>query len=295
MLAALLIGAAGILLVLLKWVFPGEVVLPQSFSVANVQIHYYGLILGLAVLSSYFLARRRAPQFGVSYAQLDNIVITLIIGGFIGARVYHIFSSWDYYWHNPLQMLAVWNGGLSIFGAIIGGLVALVVYRHWTSMSVSMLKLLDWLTPSVVLGQIIGRFGNLFNYEAYGVPTNLPWKMFVPQSFRLPPYEMSMYFHPLFLYEALAGLLILAILLNFPSLAKRLKLPQTPGILFWLWLALYGLTRLITETLRVDSPYLFGVKQNLLAAGLMVLLALIMLIKAYRSQPNFTSNEPNYS
>src|ERR1700680_5031790 len=101
------------------------------------------------------------------------------MGSVIGGRFYHFFSLFIYYQAHPIDIVKVWNGGLSIYGAVFGALITLWILQK-TLVSRVTLDTLDWLTPSLILGQIIGRFGNLFNYEVFGYPTNLPWKMFVP-------------------------------------------------------------------------------------------------------------------
>ena len=263
--------------VLISLVFPGKVILPQIFHILSWPIRIYGLILGLSVLAGYELARRRSGRFKIPQDQLDNIAIVLIITGLIGARLYHVFSSLEYYAANPIAIAFIWHGGLSIFGAVLGGAVGLWLYQKYSSLKQAFLIILDWLAPSLVLGQILGRLGNLFNYEAYGLPTMLPWKMFVPVEFRLTPYQSAEFFHPLFLYESLGCLLILLILLNFSKLTKRYQWLNFPGAQILVWLLLYGVLRLGTESLRLDSPYLFGMKQNLLVAGLMVVVAIVVL------------------
>lgn len=259
-----------ILAILIYFVFPGKILLPQFFQILGWQIRIYGLLLGVAVLASYELARRHAKAHQLPEEQIDNIAIVLIGSGLIGARLYHVFSSWEYYLANPVAILLIWQGGLSIFGAVIGGVIGLWIYLRTIKLGIPLAKVLDWLTPSLVLGQIIGRFGNLFNYEAYGLPTQLPWKMFVPTEFRLAPYLAAEFFHPLFLYESLGSLLILVILLNFSKLTSRFNWLEFPGARIWLWVGLYGILRLGTESLRVDSPYFLGLKQNLLVAILMI-------------------------
>jgi phosphatidylglycerol:prolipoprotein diacylglycerol transferase len=270
--AVLVLGA----ILLIMKVFSGEIVLANNFSVAGISIHYYGLILALASMSGYMMARQRAKKLGIPPAEVADIFVWVFVSGFIGARLYHVVSSWDYYIENPVEVFFVWNGGLSIFGAILGGLIGLYFYKKLKHLSLNYYVLLDWLAPSVMLGQIIGRFGNLVNYEAYGKPTELPWKMFVPVANRLFPYEAFAFFHPVFLYEALAGLLILLILLNFSRLNTLFNWPRFSGQIFWAWIGLYGFVRILTEYLRVDSPYLGLFKQNMLVAGLMIGVAIVV-------------------
>lgn len=258
---------------LVLYIFSGDIILPQFFSIFGLRIYYYGLFMALGVLVAYYFAKSRIEHYGIKQNDLDNIVLILIINGFIGARLYHVFSSFAYYQNHWPEILSVWNGGLSIFGAIIGGLIGVYAYQRFylAETQVSLLKLLDFLAPSVIIGQVIGRVGNLFNYEAYGVPTNLIWKMFVPQIFRTPPYEVFEFFHPLFLYEALAGLLILILLLKLVDIVRT-------GQIFFIWLGLYSLVRFGTELLRIDSPYLFGVKQNLISSAILAVVSFVLIV-----------------
>jgi phosphatidylglycerol:prolipoprotein diacylglycerol transferase len=274
--------AALVLVVSVFWlakVFSGKWVLLQSFFVGPLQIRFYGITMALAVGAGWWLATKRAPAYGIAYEQVDRILLLLIAGGFIGARLYHVVSSWQYYVAHPLDALKVWHGGLSIFGALFGGLIVLlfVVYRRKSFSSPKLLFVLDWLAPSVLLGQIIGRFGNLFNYEAYGYPTNLPWKMFVPAPFRFEAFASAQYFHPLFLYEALGNVLILFVLLKAVQLLKR-------GSLFFVYVFLYTMLRFGLEHLRVDSTFLTPtLRLNVVVSGVLCLLSLCGLLYAVKA------------
>ncbi|MDQ3018588.1 MAG: prolipoprotein diacylglyceryl transferase [bacterium] len=253
----------------LKAVFAGQLILPQAFNLGPLSIRFYGLCLALAASAAYFLAVRRSKQYGLDSSATESVVLFLLVGGFVGARLYHVVSEIGYYIQNPLLIPAVWRGGLSIFGAILGGIAALALYTRYSEAGkkISLLSLLDWIVPSVVLGQIIGRFGNLFNYEAYGNPTSVSWKMFVPPQFRLAPFEKVEYFHPLFLYEAIASGIILIILL-------RLSPKLDPGKLFFLWLLLYNAVRFFLEIIRLDSVMVSGIRLNMIVAGILALIGL---------------------
>ena len=196
---AILIGCVGFFVI--SWVlspfFSGRFTLPQHVSLGGFRVQFYGAIIALAAAVGYWLALRRRVRYGIEKDDADVIILAIVIAGFVGARLYHVISEFGFYADNLLGVFAVWNGGLSIFGAGIGGVIAIYVYVRYTS-NYSMLHLLDWLTPSVVVGQIIGRFGNFMNYELYGSPTSLPWKMFIPVQFRTPPYELVQFYHPLF-------------------------------------------------------------------------------------------------
>lgn len=277
----------------LYYVFSGSVVLPQSFSLGPLTVRYYGITMALAVGAGWWLALKRAVRFGVTTAQADSLLQWLVLGGFIGARLYHVASSWQYYWQYPVDIFKVWQGGLSIFGALLGGFVIVVIFVFKGNLLVGSsdhatpnpsylrrgrgeraLHLLDWLIPSVVLGQIIGRFGNFFNYEAFGYPTRLPWKMFVPIQFRPEQLVQSAFFHPLFLYEALGSLLILCVLL---LLSKRKNLAA--GNLFFLYLFLYNALRFVIEFGRVDSTFLWGIiRLNSLTSAVLCMVGLAGLV-----------------
>lgn len=249
----------------LNQVFSGALILPQSFNLGLLAIHYYGIIMALAVAAGFYFALKRAAFFGLDARQAEDILFWVIIGGFIGARLYHVFSSWAYYWRYPLDILKVWNGGLSIYGAVLGGILTLWLYKRISHFPFSIFNSLDWLAPSVLLGQIIGRFGNLFNYEAFGYPTNLPWRMFVPAQFRPPGFGNFSFFHPFFLYELIGSLIILFLLL------KVIKLKVSGGLFFW-YLLLYNLLRFALEFLRIDSTFIYGFRLN---AGVSLILALV--------------------
>ncbi len=302
-------------------VFSGEWMLPQMFTVGPLSIRYYGITMALAVGAGWWLALRRAPHYGFTGSQADILFQWLVVAGFVGARLYHVASSWQYYWQYPLDILKVWHGGLSIFGALIGGFLVVVIFviknkqidfneasavipSESSSRGISITKavdsstpkatlgmtmlgegnvqnsafnilhLLDWLIPSVVLGQIIGRLGNFFNYEAFGYPTTMPWKMFVPVQFRPEELVQYTFFHPLFLYEALGNVLILAVLLGC---GRGKKWPV--GQLFFLYLFLYNTLRFALEFLRVDSTFLWGfIRLNTLSSAVLCLMGIAGLV-----------------
>jgi len=252
----------------LSRVFSGAWILPQSFSVGALTIHYYGIFMASAVAAGYLLAIKRAKNFGIQADQADVIIFWLVIGGFVGARLYHVLSSIEYYSHHAIDIFKVWNGGLSIYGAVLSGLVCVLLFAK--SYKLKALYLLDWLTPSLVLGQIIGRFGNFFNYELYGYPTHLPWKMFVPVQFRGIAYQNNAFFHPLFLYEAIGNAIILFILL------KVLKKPL-PGALFLWYVLLYNVLRFFLEFLRIQSTIAFGLRINAYVSLVLAIAAVALL------------------
>ncbi|MFH0905685.1 MAG: prolipoprotein diacylglyceryl transferase [bacterium] len=209
-------------------------------------VYWYGLLIALGVLAGYvwlvvpLAHRRRLDQEKVLLA-----VIWGLIGGIIGARLLFVMLKWPLYAGDFGSILAVSQGGLSVHGALLGGVIAIWFYA--VSQRISFAQLCDVFAPAAMLGQVIGRFGNFFNQEAFGGPTNLPWKMFVAPEFRPPQFASFNYFHPTFLYEALGGALILI------GLLKLFAKPLPAGSIVAWYLILYSSLRFLIEFFRVDS------------------------------------------
>ena len=188
--------------------------MPNGFSIGPIFVHFYGIVIMIGVLAGSWLAQKEADRRGQDGKQIWDLLIWILISGIIGARLWHILTpspslieqgvtTWYYFTH-PLDAVAIWKGGLGIPGAVIGGIIALWFYtrRH----KLPFLLWLDILAPSVALGQAIGRWGNFFNQELYGAPTQLPWAIFIDSQHRLPGFENQAMYHPLFLYESLWNL-----------------------------------------------------------------------------------------
>jgi len=269
------------LVVFLSFVFSGRLILPQKLNLGFFSVRFYGIIMASAVGSGFYLALKRASKYGIKPTDAEDLLIWIIVGGFIGARLYHVFSSFGFYWSNPLQIFQVWNGGLSIFGAVLGGLLALIIYRRLYNFKFSIFNLLDWLTFSLIMGQIIGRFGNLFNYEAFGYPTGVVWKMFVPIEFRPVSFIGFQYFHPWFLYEIL-GLLII---LLFLKIIIKKRWSYISGSLFLWYLLLYNVMRFILEFNRIDSTFIgtSRIRLNSISSLVLALLSGILIVILYKN------------
>jgi phosphatidylglycerol---prolipoprotein diacylglyceryl transferase len=266
----LLITSGGIVAAALAcWLFvesfSGRVVFNQSFWIGGFEVRYYGLTLGAAILTSYFLARINAWRFGLSKEEIDRVAFWTVIAAAVGARIYFILFAFEYFSENINEIWQFWHGGLSIYGAILGGLVFLLI---WTRKRIySVWQILDLAALAMPLGQAIGRLGNFVNYEAYGHATSVPWKMFVPAEFRADLTQS--YYHPVFLYE---GLFSLGLFLLLMKLRGRVK----PGVLALTYLMSYSAIRFFLEPLRVDSVFIGGFRADqavsvivFLAAGLM--------------------------
>jgi phosphatidylglycerol:prolipoprotein diacylglycerol transferase len=223
-----------------------------AFELGPLQIRWYGILMATSILVGFWLAHRRAVQEGLPADELIRAGQWGVVAGLIGARLYEVVFNWDYYGRFPGKIVAVWEGGLAMHGGLlVGPLVGAWLAWKW---GVPVLRGLDVAAPSMVLGQAIGRWGNFFNEEAFGRPTELPWKLYISPPHRPPDVRQFDFFHPTFLYESLWNLLVLAILV----LAARRRLGRYPGAVFFAYVGLYSLGRFFIEALRLDSFWVGG-------------------------------------
>ena len=177
------------------------------FTVGPVTFHLYGLMIGLGVLVGAWVASKKDKK-------IWDCLVWVIGGGIIGARLYHVVDWWSYYSQHLSQIPAVWQGGMGIYGGILGGILGLWIYtRRREEPNLRLLKLLDVGALGLPLGQAIARWGNYFNQELYGLPTNLPWGIYIRPENRLLEVMDFKYFHPLWLYESLWCLIIFIIII----------------------------------------------------------------------------------
>jgi phosphatidylglycerol:prolipoprotein diacylglycerol transferase len=249
-------------------------------------IHWYGVLIVSGVMLGALYAAWRASRNGDDPDHVWNALTIAIILGIIGARLYHVFSDpeggmvgWDYYRTHPIEILYIWQGGLGIYGAIIGGLLGVVLYT-WRA-GLRPLKWLDYGAPGLALGQAIGRWGNFVNQELYGPPTDLPWGLMIDPEHRIVPYNnLEKYppdtlFHPTFLYESLWALLVFGVLaLIAHKLEDRLK----EGDILLGYLIGYPLGRFFLEYLRPDAWMIGPIAAAQLFAIIMVVAASAILI-----------------
>ena len=220
---------------------------PIALQIGPLAIRWYGLLIATAVLLGTSLAHREAIRRGEDPDHLLNVIVVGVMSALVGARHYYVLFNWGYYSAKPLKILAVWEGGLAIHGGILGGALATAIYT--IRRKLPLLIYLDIMAPPLVLGQAIGRWGNFFNQEAFGTPTDLPWKLYIEPYRRPPRLATSEFFHPTFLYESVWDLGVFVIL--YVLLRRRLE--RRPGALSLCYLGLYALGRFFIEGLRIDS------------------------------------------
>lgn len=239
-------------------------------------IRWYGILMATAIVVGLWLGYRQARREGLPADDIISAAQWAVLAGLVGARLYEVAFNWDYYGQYPLKIFAVWEGGLAIHGAlIVGPLVGVWLARRWR---LPVLRSLDVVAPSIALGQAIRRWGNFFNEEAFGAPTDLPWKLYISPPHRPPGLEQYEYFHPTFLYESLWDLAVFAALVAW----LRPRLRSRPGGLFFAYLGLYSVGRFAIEALRLDSFWIGGLRVPQLASVAGVIVALIGLAWVHR-------------
>ena len=263
---------------------------PVAFTIGTIPVHWYGIIIVSAAMVGGWVASIEAKRRGLDPDEVWNGLIVALIFGIIGARLYHVFSSpeggsvgWSYYRQNPAAILKIWEGGLGIYGAIIGGMIGVLLYC-WIR-KFSPLEWLDVGAPGLAAAQVIGRWGNFVNQELYGPPTNLPWGLTISPEHRIYPYNdlskypASTHFHPVFLYESLWSLLGFALLM---WAGRRFKDRLREGDIFLLYLAWYPLGRFFIEFLRPDAWMMGGLAAAQVFALLVIVLAVLVMVFLHR-------------
>lgn len=226
--------------------------IPNSilFTLGPIKIHWYGLLIFLAFWLAFFISLKRSKKYNLTKEHIYDLSFWLFIVGLIGARLYHVFSELPYYLHNPKEILFFWQGGLGIYGAVFGGILILWLWAKKSQKS--FLSLLDFYAPLIILGLAIGRWGNFFNQEIYGQPTNQTWGLFISPENRLAGYENFAYFHPIFFYESITCLLI------FTFLLLKDKSKNFNGQIIFSAAFFYSIFRFFNEWLRIDYQPTWG-------------------------------------
>ena len=314
---------------------PGDI----AFSIGSLPIYYYGIIMAASISLGIFTANLIAKKY---YPEINAEVIYdispyLIIGAIIGARLYYCLLSFKYFITNPLEIIQLWHGGISIHGAILGGLIAGIIYAKRNKLPI--LKLCDIFSYGLILGQALGRWGNFFNSEAFGRPTENFLKLYIPIYKRPLQYLQCDYFHPTFLYESILDICIFLILffiirkitshlftfspshpkitsnvtlnsiqgricelpcdaestsqakavaVNFDSVSATAYVSSArrdDGIIFFSYLILYSIARIIIEQVRIDSVLnIFGVPIAQVVSVIIILIASFGIFRLIRNK-----------
>ena len=277
---------------------PCELGLQPGFCLGPVPVRFYGIIIVTAALIGGFVATREARRLGENTDRIWDALIFIIIAGIIGARLYHVLSTpagcsenvpfcgWPWYRNHPLDaIIGITQGGLGIFGAIVGGLIVVLIYvRHY---KLSLARYLDIAAPALIIAQAIGRWGNFVNQELYGPPTDLPWGISIGENYRYGEFrDFTRYpldttrFHPLFLYESVINLIGFIFLV---LVARKWKRKQE-GDLILIYMMWYGVNRIVVESLRPDAWTLAGglPTAQLISIGMVVIGAGVLIARHVR-------------
>ncbi len=245
---------------------PGDTFLDLGF----LTIRWYGLLISISVVIGLFISKKLAKSRNINPQYISDILPSLIISSIIGARAYYVIFEWRQYsgnnfftsfdlFNNVIQIpsfLAIWQGGIAIHGGLLGGSLCILFFCKFKNIHLK--TFIDILMPSIILGQSIGRWGNFFNNEAFGIPTDLPWKLFIPIQNRPIEFINYQFFHPTFIYESLWNFLIFILLITI-FYQQNNKNSVRPGFIGCLYLISYSFGRFWIEGLRIDPLCIGGI------------------------------------
>lgn len=255
--------------------------IPQTIEIGPLTLHAYGLIIAFAVLTGWYIAKKRAYLYKIDIKIFDKWILLIpLMTSLIGARTYHILDYWSVYSLHPIEVFNIQNGGIGIWGALIGAIIGFYIVSYLEK--ISFMKMIDLAAPSLALGQAIGRFGNWINQEGFGPPTTLPWKVYISAQNRPPQFPFTSYYHPTFFYEAGLNLIAFIVLIY---LSKKYKLP---GQIFGFYLIFYGTIRFLLEFYRIDTWTVGSTKVAQVISAVSLLLGLY-LVKRGLGDRHFTN------
>ncbi len=255
---------------------------PIIFELGPLALRYYGLCIALGIAVGTWLTGRELARKGYDASLALDALFFVVPLGFIGARAYHVATDYDLYAEDPFPgVFEVWNGGLGIYGAVAGGFLGVLLFGWYRG--ISPLAFADAAAPGLILAQAVGRWGNYFNQELFGRPSNLPWAIRIAPENRPVGYADAEAFHPTFLYESIWDVLVCLILL---WVARRFADRLKNGDVFLLYVSLYSVGRFFVEALRIDPAFLIGasIRGNLFVSSVLALgFAMILLLRHSRS------------
>lgn len=235
---------------------------PVAFKIFGIEVMWYGILISLGVLIGTAIALRETKRQGINENDFIDMLLYAIPAALIGARIYYVIFSWDYYKDNLSQIFNFRGGGLAIHGAIISAVIVAILFTRKRRMN--FWQIADIASPSIILGQAIGRWGNYINQEAYGTPTDLPWGIMID----------GIKVHPTFLYESIGDFLVFLFLLWY-----RRKKVKVSGEVFLLYIMLYSIVRFFVEGLRTDSLMFGPIRVAQLVSVITVILSLFYINK----------------
>lgn len=248
---------------------------PVAFKLGNLSVKWYGIIMAVAIILAVSMAIFEGRKRQIESDDFMDLLLWAVPLGYVGARIYYVIFEWHYYSQHLDEIIAIWNGGIAIYGGLLAGLAVLLVFCYKRMLPPFLM--LDIITPGVMAAQILGRWGNFINQEAHGGPTTLAFL----QSLHLPDFIINqmkiggVYYQPTFLYESffnLIGLLIILLLRHRKYLFKQ-------GEIFMLYLAWYSVVRFFVEGMRTDSLYLWGsIRVSQMLSVILLIVVIVLFI-----------------
>lgn len=246
---------------------------PVAFTIFNMEIRYYSLFILIGVGIAYFMIVREAKRFNVSSDFIFNMFFWTLIFGIIGARLYYVVFNWEYFGSHIGEIWQIWQGGLAIHGGILFGLITISLYTK--KYNIRTLKILDIVVVPLILAQAIGRWGNFFNSEAYGVATSISHleSLYIPEFVIRGMNINGITYTPTFFYESIFCALGFVVLCIFRRL-KYVKVGQISGM-YLMW---YGVLRFFIEASRTDSLTFFGFKMAQIVSVIMFIIGIVLFV-----------------
>lgn len=248
---------------------------PVAFNLGPISVRWYGIIIVTGIVLAYIVGQKEGEKRGLPKDFFADLLLWAVPISIISARIYYVMMKWDFYSANPDKIIQIWNGGIAIHGALIGAVITAYVFCR--NRGVSFLKVADIAAPSILIGQIIGRWGNFMNQEAFGGPVSRDFleSLFLPNWIIEQMYieELGTYVHPTFLYESVWNFIGLIIIL----LLRKVNLQR--GELFFIYIIWYSIGRFFIEAMRTDSLYLVGELRSAQVVSIVgIIVAMILIV-----------------
>ena len=257
-----------------------------AFSIFGIDIYWYGIIIALAIMIALLILKLQDGKFGIEFNTILDLAIYLIPISLISARIYYVLFNLQQYTNNPLKIFNLRDGGMAIYGGIIGGLITCIIFCK--KRKIKILNMLDYIVPVLALGQAIGRWGNFINIEAHGTETNSIFRMGIIEN------GTYMEVHPTFLYESIITFFLAILLLNIKDSEKIKKdskkqlIRKYPGQVTFIYLIVYSFARFFIEGIRTDSLMLFNFRiSQILSMAIFVVSCLILTYKELKHKKSY--------
>jgi len=258
---------------------------PIILHIGGFELRWYGVAIALAVVAAVIIGARRGKKKGIPANEIYFLAPWVLIGGLVGARLFHVVDNFGYYMANPLQIIAFQQGGLAIWGGLAGGGIAGLVFARVRHIPLG--RLVDTLVPALLVAQIIGRFGCIINGDAYGGVTNLPWAfIYTNPNALIPANLLGVPTHPYPVYEIVWNAISLAVILRLERYFK------TDGLVFLSYISLYSVGRFALTFVRQEKVLFWGLQQAQVLAIAVLIASLVLFFYLWRRARNNIIAQP---